>query len=162
AQRRRFSESRVRERRSEIVWHARAGIAAGLLGCAFAVLLFACAGPGTQEVREAASSAPAQAGAASAGNVLNEQKLDEIMVTGSRVERSQADSPVAIAGVESMRRSAELLSQMGPPKAQIGTPAAGAASVVATGSGPLLSRVQPGEEIWVIQTAAPQSDSNAT
>jgi Ca-activated chloride channel family protein len=104
-----------------------APVATALLGVALA-LLVACSRPG-----------PIEPSDASAGSVAG--GLDELVVTGSRV-RSGADG---VRRIQQVPLAAVAAATAEP--AAIGFPS------VQPGASTLLSQVQPGEELWVIETA---------
>jgi len=143
-----------------------------LLGCAIALLVGACAQSG-------GNGGVARGGSGDGG-------LEEVVVTVSRVERGSgrapnvetaprdrpsgsagnAASPSSSAATDSASAEAAALSQ-GVPLAALAANSAAADKLLAAPApyyagpyaghgGAPLSRVQPGEEVWVIETAAPR------
>jgi Ca-activated chloride channel family protein len=118
-----------------------ARFATALLGVALALLVACSSVAPSEQGGEAASTT---SGATAGGG------LDEIMVTGSRIDErgrlrrlgaasSSAAAPLAIAEAE---------------------PANAAFPGMRPGGNTLLSQVQPGEEIWVIQTSEPVASTD--
>jgi Ca-activated chloride channel family protein len=113
---------------SNAVRNVTARLATALLGVALAMLV-ACA-----------RQAPSAGGGPGS-------ELDEIVVTGSRVEGRAAPS-----GRFEVRTRQTPLASIAPAGAE---PAARPFVGMRPGGDTLLSQVQPGEELWVIQTAQP-------
>jgi Ca-activated chloride channel family protein len=137
---------------SNVALTAAARCTTALLGVALA-LLVAC------------SSAPPaeQGGAASTSGAAAVSALEEITVTGTRVESRAGQGRAAPSGGSGLRRI-----QGQTPLAAVasaGTELVGAAPAGAQfagmrpGGNTLLSQVQPGEEIWVIQTSEPAAQT---
>jgi Ca-activated chloride channel family protein len=133
------------------------GLFVALLGVAITLIVVACAGPGA--FRGAPSSGDsgqaATAGSSAGGG------LEEITVTGARAGGGGAQAESAARETDAAQPLARAT-----PLAMAVTPAlSGAPPGVAVGvsgrelrqsgvAGTLFSRVQPGEEIWVIETLA--------
>jgi len=115
------------------------GLTALSIGVALAVLV-ACSSGAPYPV----------SGGASGGSAASSDGSEEIVVTGSRVGSSTS------SGRFSVRERQAAVAAVAPANAQ---PAGRLFQGSAPGGSKLLSQVQPGEEIWVIQTAAAEADS---
>ena len=113
-------------------------IASVLLGAALA-LFAACA-----------NSPPYQTGAGGAG-AGGGGGLEEIVVTGARVERRDRPSDRYIVRQQQTPLAAAAVA---PGQAE---PAGRLFAGMRPGGSTLLSQVQPGEELWVIQTVTPET-----
>lgn len=113
-------------------------LASALLGVALALFAACSRPPPIQGGAPLPSDAAAGAGA-----------LEEIAVTGSRLERN--------AGTSERFRVEPRQSQSVPMASTGAEPAGRLVAGMRPGGSTLLSQVQPGEELWVIQTASPET-----
>ncbi len=117
-------------------------LASTLLGAALA--LFAACG----------SVPPADQSGSAAG------PLEEVVVTGSRVERNRAGSMRPLTQERQAMSPAQAVAAAGADPA--GEPAARTFAGMQAGGSTLLSQVQPGEELWVIQTVSAETVTEDT
>jgi Ca-activated chloride channel family protein len=131
------------------------GLASTLLGVALALFVGCASGPpdGGSASPQSVPTTPYPIGAPvppqSAGSAQAVGPLEEVVVTGSRVQNDRAAAVRPLAQERQAMTAAQPVTVAGADPAVLGF------TGIQPGESQLLSQVQPGEELWVIQTATP-------
>jgi hypothetical protein len=152
------------------------GLLVALLGVAIMVLVVACAMPRVFDGAPAdgsSTSTGAVAGVAGAtgatgatnGAAASGGDLEEVIVTGSRVHGDGSREPPQARAAQQRPLQTQSAQRMAPMATRTqpddGGAVLGREARQSGVAGTLFSRVQPGEEIWVIETIAVHKESAA-